>query len=229
MNNRFWIISCEHGGNTIPPEYQTLFAHAQPVLNTHRGYDIGALPVAQALADQVADFSQLTTVSRLLVEINRSSQHPRLWSEFTKTLPITTQQTILQTYYWSYRQAIETQIQNALAQSQTVIHISVHSFTPVFEGEVRQAEIGLLYDPSHTQEKQFCQLWVQVLKSLQPNWRIRRNYPYQGKADGLTTYLRGKYNNYLGIELEMNQQLTHREPDTLKEVIVDSLMRMKNS
>lgn len=229
MSNFYWIISCEHGGNDIPPAYQSVFAKAQAALTSHRGYDIGALPIAQALANQVADFSQLTTISRLLVELNRSPHHPSLWSEFTKPLSTVIKQTILQTHYWPYRQAIEQQIQQAIAQGKTVIHISVHSFTPVLDGQIRQAEIGLLYDPSHTQEKQFCQQWSRVLQQLQPTWCIRRNYPYQGKADGLVTYLRKKYPAYIGIELEMNQQLTQTTSETLKQTIATSLINMRNN
>ena len=38
------LLSCEHGGNRVPPEYGELFADAEAVLQTHRGYDIGILP-----------------------------------------------------------------------------------------------------------------------------------------------------------------------------------------
>ena len=38
--------------------------------------------------------------------------------------------------------------------------------------------------------------------------RVRRNYPYNGASDGLTTYLRGRFSGrlYSGIELEVNQR-----------------------
>ena len=40
-----------------------------------------------------------------------------------------------------------------------------------------------------------------------PGWRVRRNYPYRGCADGFTTALHRKFSNvyYAGIELEVNQ------------------------
>ena len=40
-----------------------------------------------------------------------------------------------------------------------------------------------------------------------PALRVRRNYPYTGKSDGLTAYLRRRFDadRYLGIELEINQ------------------------
>jgi hypothetical protein len=37
---------------------------------------------------------------------------------------------------------------------------------------------------------------------------VRRNYPYQGKADGFTTFLRRQFasDQYAGIEIEVNQR-----------------------
>jgi hypothetical protein len=36
---------------------------------------------------------------------------------------------------------------------------------------------------------------------------LRRNYPYRGQSDGLTTALRRQFGaRYLGIELEINQR-----------------------
>ena len=41
----------------------------------------------------------------------------------------------------------------------------------------------------------------------QTGLRIRLNYPYLGRADGMTTWLRKQYTQtqYLGIEIELNQ------------------------
>jgi hypothetical protein len=40
-----------------------------------------------------------------------------------------------------------------------------------------------------------------------PGLRVRRNYPYAGKGDGLTRILRRRFppTRYAGIELELNQ------------------------
>ena len=48
--------------------------------------------------------------------------------------------------------------------------------------------------------------------------RIRRNYPYLGKTDGFTSFLRKKYSAkfYAGIEIEINQALLFSEDNTKK-------------
>jgi hypothetical protein len=57
---------------------------------------------------------------------------------------------------------------------------------------------------------------------------VRRNYPYRGYADGLTTHLRRRYRGraYIGIEIEVNQKHVlggEREWRTLLKVLVQSL------
>jgi predicted N-formylglutamate amidohydrolase len=96
-----------------------------------------------------------------------------------------------------------------IATGDRVLHISVHTFTPVLHGVTRNADIGLLYDPSRKSEKQFAELWGAKLSAL---GRVRNNYPYKGTNDGHTTALRRifKQEVYLGIELEVNQTMTKR-------------------
>ena len=48
------LITCEHGGNRVPHAYRNLFASASRLLQSHRGYDAGAL----ALAREIARFPQ---------------------------------------------------------------------------------------------------------------------------------------------------------------------------
>jgi predicted N-formylglutamate amidohydrolase len=81
------VITCEHGGNRIPVPYRNLFHAHQALLDSHRGYDPGALIMARALATAFAAPLVASTVSRLLVDLNRSVGHPRLHSEATRKAP----------------------------------------------------------------------------------------------------------------------------------------------
>jgi len=58
------VITCEHGGNRIPALYRGLFQAQQPLLDTHQGYDPGALVMARALAKALAAPLVASTVSR---------------------------------------------------------------------------------------------------------------------------------------------------------------------
>ena len=43
----------------------------------------------------------------------------------------------------------------AVAARKQVLHVAVHSFTPVLHGERRNADVGLLYDPARPRERAF--------------------------------------------------------------------------
>lgn len=200
------ILSCEHGGNEIPEIYRKVFHGHEEELQSHRGWDIGALKLAKQLSVSWEAPLHYATTSRLLVELNRSLHHPNLFSKFTKTLPLSEKLHILKQFYHPYRTKVEAFIRNLMQAKVQVIHISVHSFTPVLEGIERKADIGLLYDPA-TEEKHFCEAWKNEIMATSL-MKVRLNYPYKGTADGFTSYLRKQLpKGYMGIELEVNQGL----------------------
>ncbi|MDX9754300.1 MAG: N-formylglutamate amidohydrolase [bacterium] len=203
----FLLLTCEHGGNQVPAPYQALFAGSPEVLDTHRGYDLHILPVAHALAEKLQAPLYYSRITRLLVELNRSPWSPALFSEFLSGLSPIEKQTILDAYYLPFRQTVRTAIHAQLEQGRTVVHLSLHSFTPVWEGQLRKTDIGLLYDPAREGEKAFCRGWKQTLQAQFDGVRVRMNDPYRGTADGHVTALRKTLDphRYLGIELEINQ------------------------
>jgi len=207
------VLSCEHATHHVPKSFRGLFRGQQAVLRSHRGWDPGTLTLGQALQQEFNAPLLVTTVSRLLVEVNRSAHHPRLFSEFTRDLPPPIKQQLLDDYYWPHRQAVEAAVRQRLVGQTCVLHLSLHSFVGTWDGVPRGADIGLLYDPRREREQAFCRQWQTRLQAALPDQRIRRNYPYLGRADGLTTALRRQFpERYLGIELEINQD--HLATDT---------------
>ena len=70
---------------------------------------------------------------------------------------------------------------------------------------MRDFDVGLLYDPAREAEVGLAAQWARAMRSG-GSVRVRRNRPYRGTADGLTTTLRRRFGpRYLGIELELNQ------------------------
>jgi predicted N-formylglutamate amidohydrolase len=200
------ILSCEHGGNRIPPRYAALFRGAKRALESHRGYDPGSLELARLMARQLRAPLVYSTVSRLLIELNRSPGHPRLFSEFSRPLDPAAREELVQRYYLPYRRRVTALVEEALRRGGRVLHVGVHTFTPDFEGVRRTADVALLYDPARRFERNVADRWLAALRRLRPDLELRRNYPYRGTSDGLTTILRRHFGpRYAGIELEVNQ------------------------
>ncbi|TFG52281.1 MAG: N-formylglutamate amidohydrolase [Gemmatimonadales bacterium] len=202
------VVSCEHGGNTVPRRYAHLFASAGRVLSSHRGYDAGALDLARELARRLRAPLVASRTTRLLVELNRSPHHPRLFSEFSRSLGPDERALVLERYYVPFRTELDGRIARLVGDGRRVVHLSVHSFTPRLRGVTRTADVGLLYDPARRLEVSFCKAIQLKIRAVRPRIVVRRNYPYRGNTDGLTTYLRSRFprSAYLGIELEVNQK-----------------------
>jgi len=205
-----FVITCEHGGNRIPAAYRALFRGHAASIDSHRGHDPGALLTAKALAVALHAPMVASTISRLLVDLNRSPGHARLFSPAVLRAPAVVRRDIVVQYYLPYREQVERLVADSVERGRRVIHVSSHSFTPVLDGQVRTADIGLLYDPKRNGEARLCASWKALLCSQAPGLRVRRNYPYAGKGDGMTNHLRRRFAAaaYVGIELEVNQAIT---------------------
>lgn len=217
------VLTCEHGGNRIPSAYRALFSGAERILKSHRGWDPGALHIAKAMSKLLGVQLFSSTTSRLLVELNRSLGHRSLFSEFTENLPVAEQHQIINRYWQPYRDEVTAHIDSLVNAGCRVIHLSVHSFTPVWEGTPRKTSIGLLYDPRRPTERSFCNSWKARLRDAQPEYSIHSNQPYRGISDGFTTSLRRRYDTgtcwkgqYNGIEVEINQALIY--PATFRQI-----------
>jgi predicted N-formylglutamate amidohydrolase len=202
------LITCEHGGNHIPARYRPLFERYRNALESHRGYDAGALALARDFARAYGAGLVYSTVSRLLVELNRSPNHRQVLSEITRGLPAAERERLLQRYYWPYRNCVEAHVHSVIARGDRIVHVSSHSFTPRLNGVPRRADVGLLYDPRRATERELCTVWKTEIQAANPQLVVRRNYPYRGADDGLTTHLRRLQADpqYAGIEIEINQK-----------------------
>lgn len=201
------LFSCEHGGNQIPEEFSPCFSNAGNDINSHKGIDFGALDTFNDFVANVSDFSVFSETCRLLVDLNRSLASPTLFSSYTEKLPIDTKEKIIDLFYLPYRKKVLDYVESIIKTGNKVLHISVHSFTPVLDGDVRKNDIGLLFDPQNNNETDFCENWKKSLELLDSELIVMFNYPYTGTGDGLTKYLRELYPlNYIGIEIEVNQK-----------------------
>lgn len=206
------VLSCEHASAAVPLDLAALFRGRRKLLSTHRGYDIGALGVAQGVARRLAVPLVRGGSTRLIVDLNRSPRSRSLFSEFTRDLPRAERDALIARFHSPHWARAERMIDAAGAP---VVHVAVHSFTPVLNGEVRRVDLGLLYDPARPRERAFADALHAAIARRAPALRIRRNAPYHGRSDCLPTALRKARPaaDYLGFELELNQAMLRTRRD----------------
>jgi len=222
------VVSCEHGGNDVPARYRALFARHRAALESHRGYDRGALAMARAMAAAFAAPLAAATTTRLLVDLNRSIGHPQLFSQVTRAADAALRSEILERHYLPHRACVEALIEGSIAAGRPTLHLACHSFSGELGGVERNADVGLLYDPDRAAEAALCTAWQRELGTLSPDLRVRRNYPYLGRADGFTTWWRRRHPQtvYIGIELELNQStMVHPRGRARRAQVIEALRR----
>lgn len=205
------VLTCEHASSAVPAALGDLGIGAD-VLQSHRGFDAGAAAIARRLAAALSVPAWFGKWSRLLVDLNRSADHPGVIATRVDGRPIPANRLTaaarrqrLQRYWTPWRRQAEAGIR-ALAARAPVLHLSVHSFTPRLRGVERRADLGLLHDPRRPREVAWCEALKDPLRAS--GLSVRRNFPYFGDTDGFTTHLRSMLPaaRYLGIEIECNQR-----------------------
>ena len=202
----------------MPARYRSTLS--ETLLATHRGYDPGALALARDFAAATGAPLFYSTISRLLVELNRPLDHPQL---FSLQLPQATRAALLRRYYFPYWNAVE----KAARRGRRVVHLSCHSFTPKMAGVRRTTDIGLLFDPARPAEAAFCRRWRDAILQLNPRLRVRYNDPYHGNFPSLVAALRDRLGSrrYVGIQIEVNQKYPRGEERrwrVLRKILVES-------
>lgn len=140
---------------------------------------------------------------------------------------------MLARYHTPHRERVMGRVLTGLERG-PVLHVAVHSFTPVLGGQTRTMQLGLLYDPSMPWERYLGEAWAQDLRARLGvgTSEVRRNAPYEGRADGLCTTLRRELpaelrSRYAGFELELGQALLASEGrERWLEAVTESLRRL---
>ena len=214
------MLTCEHASNRLPAAFKKFVP--TNVQGTHRAYDIGALKVFRKLVKFAKpEFSCEGKFSRLFVDLNRTITNKSAFSEYYGELETSDKaaaekvKTEATAYWKEYRANVERFVTQNIGKgskaagnkSATIVHLGIHSFTPVLNGKPRNTDIGILYDPKRPQERAYANVIKDEIKRLYPHMKVRFNYPYKGTSDGLTTSLRKKFGpRYVGIEIEINQK-----------------------
>ncbi len=176
------LLVCDHASNRFPKSLGTMGLDYLDRLS-HITVDIGSRATTESLAKQLNTTAILCQYSRLIVDCNRNLSDNSAYLDKSDGVDIPGNQNLNNNekeireseIYWPYHNAIDTQISRLKRQKVSPIIISIHSFTPVFNGNKRECEVGVLWDKDPTTARIF------INKLTDAGFLVGDNKPYSGK------------------------------------------------
>jgi predicted N-formylglutamate amidohydrolase len=203
-----FLLTCEHASNRIPAPLRAR-GPDRVQLETHWGWDIGARTVSREIIRTTRSFGVFARYSRLVCDPNRAPDHPDLIRcavagevlGFNAELTIEEVDRRLEIYHAPYHAAVDRAIGARLRLPGDVMLLAVHSFTPVFEDEVRGMDVGVLFHPFEGIARRLAQ------EIRAEGLLVAMNEPYSAR-DGLmyAATRHGSVHGTVYLELEINQR-----------------------
>lgn len=174
------ILVCEHASRYIPEALNNLGLD-DAAAREHIAWDIGALQLAEALSETLGATLLSANYSRLLIDLNRPRHAPDsipAQSEIyqvpgNRELDEASREYRRQTLFKPFHARLQTLIDARIAKGQPVRVVGIHSFTPVYYGQPRPLEVGVLFG----QAKAYAQRVLDGLDELA--LKVAGNQPYK--------------------------------------------------
>ncbi|QXX94435.1 N-formylglutamate amidohydrolase [Serratia marcescens] len=175
-----FLLLCDHAGKAIPRSLGDLGLPPEEI-ERHIGWDIGALSVSRYLSRQLDATLIHQRYSRLVIDCNRApgiaSSIPSL-SELTPipgNIGIDAERALAREreVFLPYHHAIGDHLGQRQRRALPTAVIAVHSFTPVFKGESRPWQVGLLFN----RYPKFAHLLAELLRE-EGDLQVGINEPY---------------------------------------------------
>lgn len=187
------VLICEHASNALAPAVPGLggdLGISAETRASHAAYDIGALGLARALAPLLAPVAGGVVLvhaplSRLVFDLNRAPDHPGAMPEKSEVHEVPGNRALTpadrlartEAVCLPFHQTLSHQIARQVALGRRPVLISVHSFTPVYFGQRRDVEFGVIHDDDTA-------LSLAVMQAAQGcGLDTRLNEPYSAAGD----------------------------------------------
>lgn len=183
------LLVCDHASNRVPECLENL-GLSDAELARHIGWDIGAADVTRYLSDRLGAPAVLAGYSRLAIDCNRALGHPELILDESDHTPVpgnarlgaAQRQARIDALFRPYHAAVDEQVarlRELCGAEEVPVVISIHSFTPVFDGIERPWQIGVLWNDDP-------RLAVPLIARLREDKDlvVGDNEPYSARGDG---------------------------------------------
>ena len=221
------LLVCDHASNRFPRSLGTM---GLDYINrvSHIALDIGADAVATALAENLGATAVICQYSRLIVDCNRELVDDSAFLECSDSVDVPGNHDLQESekekraseIYWPYHNTIKDQIVRLKKHGIDPVVISIHSFTPVMNGNDREWEIGVLWDKDSVTAEIF------LTRLVESGYLVGDNKPYSGKdPEDFTIDFHAESTGLPHVGIEISQDLINHDDgverisETLKEII----------
>ena len=203
------LLLCDHARPDLPTKYGSLGLSADQ-FERHIAYDIGARGVTLALAEALDIPAVLSCFSRLLIDPNRGIDDPTLVMRIADGSIVPGNAHVgreeidrrIERYHEPYHRAIDTAIDEAVAAGTPPAILSIHSFTPRFQGRDRPWHATILWDS----DPRMARPMLEELEK-EPDLVTGENVPYSGELRGDTLFFHGTGRGLAHALIEIRQDL----------------------
>jgi predicted N-formylglutamate amidohydrolase len=213
------FITCEHASARLVEPWEWPEGDRWAV-GTHWAYDIGAADLTRELTAALGTVAVLSRFSRLLVDPNRDMDAPDLFRSRAdgRAIALNTglspeeRELRLARLYRPFHSAIDRELEHHRAS----VVLAVHTFTPSYEGTLRELEVGVLFDEEE-------ELALRLSAAFAKTGLITRlNEPYSGKEGVLySAHRHARAKSRRAIEIEVRQDLAVEE--VIRKKLVEAL------
>jgi len=210
-----FFLTADHSGRAIPRRLGNL-GLPESELARHIAWDIGIAGVTEKLALALDATAVLQVYSRLVIDCNRqpewASSIPAI-SELTtipgnENIPPAEREARRREIFVPYHECIAELLDQRRTPGRRTVLIAMHSFTPVFKGEPRNIEIGVLYN----RDARLANILLDLLRS-EGDLVVGDNAPYAiTDASDYTVPFHGEGRGLPHVEIEIRQDLIGDEP-----------------
>jgi predicted N-formylglutamate amidohydrolase len=207
--SEFFLVA-DHAGRAIPRRLGDL-GLPQSELDRHIAWDIGIAGVTEQLAPALDATAVLQAYSRLVIDCNRepgwASSIPGI-SELTEipgneAIPPAEREARRREIFLPYHQRIADLLDRRKAAGRRTVLIAMHSFTPVFKGETRRIDIGMLYN----RDARLALILLDLLRA-EGDLAVGDNAPYAITDESdYTVPVHGEGRDLPHVEIEIRQDL----------------------
>jgi predicted N-formylglutamate amidohydrolase len=232
------LLLCEHASNALPAPWHNLGLSADQT-RAHIAWDPGALGLARGLSQRLDATLIHAPVSRLIYDCNRAPDMAGAMParsevhDIPGNAAITPEDRLARTraVYLPWVAAVHEAVAARIAKGPRPVIVTIHSFTPVFHGQPRAVEFGVIHDADPRLALAIC-----AAAQAKTPLNTQVNQPYSA-ADDVTHTLRLQATPYglANAMLEIRNDLIATAQDqmtmaaTLAPVLTQALAQLRNA